>query len=254
MTVLDLRRAELAANLDQVRQRIAVACGKVGRNPTEVVVIAVTKYFPFSDVALLAELGVSDIGENRDNQARARALRAPQLRWHFLGQLQRNKCRSVVRYADVVHSVDRPDLVRSLGRAAAQLRNSPLDVLLQINLDPVDPEPAVTHDALRPDYDLNMDPTRRRAGVSPSDVASLVAVTQEFAMLRLRGVMGIAPRYGSAEHAFSQLKSVSEQVKELYPPAQWISAGMSEDLEAAIAAGATHVRVGTALLGILPTG
>ncbi|MGI8648676.1 MAG: YggS family pyridoxal phosphate-dependent enzyme [Acidimicrobiales bacterium] len=254
MTALDFRRAELAANLDQIRQRIAVACGKAGRNPAEVVVIAVTKYFPFSDVTLLAELGISDIGENRDNQARERALRAPQLRWHFLGQLQRNKCRSVVRYANMVHSVDRPDLVRALGRAADQLRSNPLDILLQINLDPVNLELAAFNGALRSDHDLSMDPTRRRAGVSPSEVESLVAVTQEFAMLRLRGVMGITPRYGSAEPAFSQLRSVSRQVQELHPPAKWISAGMSDDLEAAIAAGATHVRVGTALLGISLTG
>ncbi len=235
------RRAALRTNLAQLRQRIADACVAAGRDPSEVTLIAVTKTFPASDVALLAELGVREIGENRDQEAKAKvaALSAfPDLRWHFLGRLQRNKCRSVASYASVVHSVDRFELVTALGDAAATVRDNPLDVLVQVSLD------------LPSCPDSQLDTTRRRGGIASEAVLDLAGAITQHSELNLRGVMGIPPRHISTERAFAQLAEVSWRMRAVYASATWISAGMSGDLTTAIAAGATHVRVGTALLGI----
>jgi pyridoxal phosphate enzyme (YggS family) len=239
------RRAELAANLAAVEQRLRAACADAGRDRGEVTLVAVTKTFPASDVRLLAELGVTDVAENRDQEARGKAAEcapdlAPEcadLRWHFVGQLQRNKARSVVRYADVVHSVDRAELVDALATAARKLRPDPLDVLLQVNLDP----------AGDPDR-----PGAPRGGVSVEEAASLAAVVAAESALRLRGVMAVAPRDGDPEEAFARLARVAAGLRHAHPHAAWISAGMSGDLESAIRQGATHVRVGTALLGGRP--
>src|SRR5215469_6165805 len=118
----DPRKDELRANLQAVRDRIAKACEVVRRDPREVTLIAITKTFPASDVRLLVDLGVHDIGENRDQEAAPKASDCadlkPRPRWHFVGQLQANKAKSVVKYADVIHSVDRDHLVQVLDRRA----------------------------------------------------------------------------------------------------------------------------------------
>ncbi|HZE65194.1 MAG TPA: YggS family pyridoxal phosphate-dependent enzyme [Sporichthyaceae bacterium] len=227
------RREELAANLAVVQARIAAAATAAGRDPSEITLIAVTKTYPAADIALLAELGVSDVGESRDQEAAGKAATLGDLpvRWHFVGQLQTNKARSVARYADVVHSVDRPGLVGALSRAAAD-RAVQLDALVQLNLDPADSGP--------------------RGGVSPAELPRLADEIAAAAGLRLRGLMLVAPPGLDPEPVFDRLARAAAALRVEHPHADWISAGMSGDLEVAVAHGATHVRVGSGLLGARP--
>ncbi|PZM89696.1 MAG: YggS family pyridoxal phosphate-dependent enzyme [Actinobacteria bacterium] len=237
------RRAELAQNLARVRQRIADACAAAGRDPSEVRLIAVTKTYPASDIALLADLGVTDVGENRDQEAAPKAAAVAAagaaLRWHFVGRLQRNKCRSVVRYADVVQSVDSVRLAEALGKAvhrhrAEGGRGGPLEVLVQVSIDG-DP-------ARGGAWPESSDPDR---GLLP--VVTAVATQPD---LRLAGLMAVAPLGWRPASAFERLATIAERVRREFPDASALSAGMSGDLEAAIQYGATHVRVGSALLGM----
>jgi pyridoxal phosphate enzyme (YggS family) len=222
------RGDELAANLESVRRRIETACAAAGRNATEITMIAVTKTFPASDVRLLAELGVTDIGENRDQEASPKAAACADLplTWHFVGQLQTNKTRSVAAYAGVVHSVDRPRLVSALSAAAVRAGRV-LRCLVQVALDD---DPA-------------------RGGARRADVPRLAASIAEADGLELGGVMAVAPLDADPEPAFAVLADVAAAVRAEHQAATIVSAGMSGDLEQAIAHGATHVRVGTALLG-----
>ncbi|SBT44681.1 YggS family pyridoxal phosphate-dependent enzyme [Micromonospora auratinigra] len=234
------RRAELAAGLAQVRARIADACTAAGRDRGDVTLVAVTKTYPAGDVVALAGLGVTDVGENRDQEAAGKAVEAAAAgatpRWHFIGQLQRNKCRSVVRYADVVQSVDSVRLAGALATAAAA-RDRPLEVLVQVSIDG---DPA--RGGALPD---SADPER---GLDP--VADAVAAA---GALRLGGLMAVAPLGWEPERAFARLAEVAQRFRDRYPAATALSAGMSGDLEIAIGYGATHVRVGSALLGMRPT-
>jgi hypothetical protein len=223
----DARTAEIAANLAAVRSRIAAGCAAVGRDPAGVTLIAVTKTFPAEDVRRLLALGVSDIGENRDQEARAKAAAVPAARWHFVGRLQRNKCRSVASYAVLVHSVDRPELVAALDAGARRAGRSPLDVLIQVSLD-ADPG---------------------RGGAVPADVPRLAGAVADAAGLRLAGVMAVAPLDADPLPALASLAEVAAGLRRDHPDATIVSAGMSADLEAALQCGATHVRIGTALLG-----
>lgn len=230
------RRAEIAGGLGAVRQRIAAACADAGRSPDEVTLVVVTKYFPASDVRILADLGVADVGENRHQEAEAKAADCadlgPGVRWHFVGGLQSNKAAAVARYADVVHSVDRAKVVGRLDAGAAT-RAGPVDVLLQVSLDPPD---AVG-----------------RAGAAPTELAELAGLVARAEHLRLRGLMAVAPLGEDPAVAFARLIDVRRDFLAEHPSADWLSAGMSGDLEAAIAVGATHVRVGTAVLGSRPS-
>ena len=224
------RRSELEANLTALRSRLADACSAAGRDPGEITVVAVTKKWPASDVRLLAELGVTDVGENRDQEAapKARELGDSRVTWHFLGQLQTNKCRSVASYADVVHSVDRARLVSVLGREARRAGRT-LCCLVQA--------------------DLEAGENVERGGVSPADAPPLGDEIAGREGLTLGGVMGMAPQGVDPAAAFTRLAGVSESLRKAHPGATMISAGMSGDLESAIAHGATHIRIGTALLG-----
>jgi len=226
------RRQELAANLGAVRERIARAADAAGRTD-EVGLVVVTKYFPESDVRLLADLGVTDVGENRHQEAAAKAAACADLglRWHFIGGLQSNKAAAVARYADVVESVDRAKLVAGLDRGAEE-RGSLVEVLVQVSLDPPD--------------------AAGRAGAEPGDVLALAEVVAAAAHLRLGGVMALAPLGADPVPAFAALSEVAAQVRAAHPSATTVSAGMSGDLEAAISTGATHVRVGSAVLGMRP--
>ncbi|MCY9782917.1 YggS family pyridoxal phosphate-dependent enzyme [Nocardiopsis sp. EMB25] len=228
------RVAQVRANLDAVRARIDAACAKADRDPAEVSLVAVTKTYPASDVRVLASLGVTDVGENRDQEAAPKAAETADLdlTWHFVGQLQTNKARSVAGYADVVHSVDRARLARALGeRAAAAGRH--LTCLIQVNLD----------------SDSQAGVIGPRGGVDPRDALDLAERIDEHEALTLGGVMAVAPREGDAHAAFARLRAVADRVRDRYPGAAAISAGMSGDLEAAVAHGSTHLRLGTALLG-----
>jgi pyridoxal phosphate enzyme (YggS family) len=226
------RRAELATNLAAVRQQVTRACASAGRDPAEVTLIAITKLFPASDVALLAELGVADVGENRDQEAaaKARECEGVGLRWHFVGQLQTNKARSVAGYASVVHSVDRPQLVDALSRAATRLERG-LRCLVQVSFDP--------------------DPGR--GGVTPEGLPELADRLASAPGLTLGGVMAVAPLGADPGPVFARLAELAAGLRERHPDATWISAGMSDDLTAAIAHGATHLRIGRRLLGERPS-
>jgi pyridoxal phosphate enzyme (YggS family) len=238
----DARRDELAANLDAVRRRIEAAASAAGRDPAEVTLVAVTKFFPASDVRLLAELGVTDVGENRHQEAQEKAAQFRdqcqdvRVRWHFIGGLQSNKAAAVTAYADVVESVDRLKLVGALDRGAHE-RAHEVDALLQVSLDP--PGPSQGH--------------RGRSGADPGDLDRLAAAVEEAGMLRLRGLMAVAPLGEDPATAYSRLAEIRQRFVATHPEATWLSAGMSADLEAAVEAGATHVRLGTAVLGPRPS-
>ncbi|MDG4827070.1 YggS family pyridoxal phosphate-dependent enzyme [Asanoa sp. WMMD1127] len=228
----DTRRAELAENLARVRARIDAARSAAGRTD-DVTLVAVTKTYPAGDVALLADLGVTDIGENKDQEAAPKAAEVGRrVRWHFVGQLQRNKARSVSAYADVVHSVDSVRLAAALDRGA-QGHERVLDVLVQVSLDG-DPE----RGGALPD---SADPDRGLAGVAGA-VAGADA-------LRLAGLMAVAPLGAEPDAAFARLAEIAAAFHVDHPTATVLSAGMSDDLENAIRHGATHVRIGSALLG-----
>jgi len=228
------RRDEIAAGLDDVRRRIAVAADASGRGSTEVTLVVVTKFFPASDVRLLADLGVTDVGENRHPEAgdKLAECRDLDLRWHFIGGLQSNKAVAVGSYADVVESVDRAKLVAALDRGAHE-RSHAVDVLLQVSLDP---------------------PGREgRSGADSSDLPALADAVDAAGMLRLRGLMAVAPLDEDPRVAFERLVEARASFLAERPDATWLSAGMSNDFEAAIHAGATHVRVGSAILGARPS-
>ncbi len=230
------REHDIAERLTDVRGRIAAACAEAGRGVEEVTLIVVTKFFPASDVRILAGLGVTDVAENRHQEAVEKvadcaAETEAGLRWHFVGGLQSNKAAAVASYADVVHSVDRAKLVGPLGRGAAE-RGRPLDVLLQVSLDP----PGADH----------------RAGVAPSDLAALAERVAAADHLRLRGLMAVAPLGEEPAEAFDRLAQVHDDLVVDHPGATWRSAGMTGDLEAAVIRGATHVRVGSGVLGSRP--
>jgi hypothetical protein len=234
------RRAELARNLAAVRARIAAACAAAGRDPTEITLIAVTKTRPAADVAALAGLGLADFGENRDQEAAPKAAAVAEatsaaVTWHFIGQLQTNKATSVVRYASVVHSVDRIRLVRALGSASraatatatATAAPAGLTCLVQVSLDG----------------------DSARGGALISQLPDVAAAIEAEGGLTLGGVMAVAPLGVAPDTAFASLRAISDIARAINPAATIISAGMSGDLEAAVRNGATHLRIGTALLG-----
>lgn len=223
------RADELAVALTALEARVSAACTAAGRDRADLVLVAVSKMRPASDVQTLRDLGVRDFGESRDQEAKRKAAQVPGVRWHFVGALQRNKAGSVASYADVVHSVDRLALVTELSDGAVRAGRE-LDVLVQVSLD---------GDAAR-------------AGTPASGVPALADAVAAAPGLRLRGVMAIAPRRADPSAAFAVLYDVALRVRGDHPQAGAISAGMTGDLEPAVAAGATYLRVGTALLGRRP--
>lgn len=251
--IVDARTAEIATALAQVRQRIGAAAALSGRDVDDITLIVVTKTYAADDVVRLVNLGVCDVGENRDQEAapkseRVAALLEQQLgeqahepapkghaprshapRWHFVGQLQTNKAKSVVRYAAAVHSVDRIELVATLSRAASAV-NRTMQCFVQVSLDA----------------------DRRRGGAIGAEVLAVADAVGLAQGLDLTGVMTVAPLDWEPARAFDELRRISERLQEEHPTATAISAGMSEDYEAAIAAGATHVRLGSAILGRRP--
>jgi PLP dependent protein len=217
----------LADRLAAVQGSIADAARDAGRNPSEITTIVVTKFQPAALVAELAALGVRDIGENRhqEAQAKATALAELGLRWHFVGQLQSKKAKQVREYASVIHSVDRPALVDALRSVEASV-----DCFVQVNL---------TED-------------RSRGGVPPSELEALVEHVAETPGLRLLGLMAVAPLGEPARPAFAQVRVLSERTRRIMPEARSLSMGMSHDFREAILEGATHLRIGTAITGNRP--
>ncbi|ADP80417.1 YggS family pyridoxal phosphate enzyme [Pseudofrankia inefficax] len=263
----------LRANLGDVRERITAAARAAGRDPAELTLVAVSKTWPAADVVVLRGLGVTHFAENREQEAARKVvevharlgllpagangvaagsgLAADAGRggdschagtsgtdgtiWHYVGQLQRNKANAVARWADWVQCVDRPELVASLARAAATAGRE-LTVCLQVSLDTSPGGP-------------NGAPTAGRGGAAPADVPGLADLVAAAGWLRLAGVMAVAPRGQPPRPAFARLREVAERLRQIHPDACVISAGMSGDLEAAVAEGATHLRIGTALFG-----
>ncbi|MFE1750777.1 YggS family pyridoxal phosphate-dependent enzyme [Streptomyces anandii] len=233
------RKDELAANLAKVNRRITEACAAAGRPREEVTLIVVTKTYPASDVRILSELGVRHVAENRDQDAAPKAAECADLplSWHFVGQLQTNKVRSVVGYADVVQSVDRARLVAALSKEAVRQERE-TGCLIQVALD------------------AGESGRGERGGVGPAGIAELADLVARSEGLRLDGLMTVAPLTGEyagrQRAAFDRLMDLSTDLRRTHPAATMVSAGMSADLEQAVAAGATHVRVGTAVLGVRP--
>ncbi|MEU5632566.1 YggS family pyridoxal phosphate-dependent enzyme [Streptomyces rishiriensis] len=231
------REDELAANLATVRERIAAACSAAGRPREDVTLIVVTKTYPASDVRILSELGVRHVAENKDQDAAPKAAECSDLplSWHFVGQLQTNKVRSVVGYADVVQSVDRARLVTALSKEAVRAGRE-VGCLIQVALDAGSSERG------------------ERGGVAPGGVRELADLIAGSPGLRIDGLMTVAPLTGEyagrQRAAFGRLMDLSTDLRRAHPAANMVSAGMSADLEEAVAAGATHVRVGTAVLGV----
>jgi pyridoxal phosphate enzyme (YggS family) len=227
------RLSEIQSNLEIIQSRIESACTVAGRDISEITLIAVTKTYPASDVDLLKQLGIENVGENRDQEASAKKLEVKsEFKWHFIGQLQSNKAKSVVNYADLIHSVDRWSLAKEIQKSAQGI-DKMQQVLIQVDLDQSGPDPT-------------------RGGIWPAELRELAQLINQASHLELKGLMSVAPLGEKPELAFARLKGIRVDFLKENPGAQILSAGMSDDLEAAILHGATHLRIGSALLGERP--
>ena len=218
------RSEELSSNLGAVRSQIANAAQSAGRSTAEITLIAVTKTYPAADVAILHELGVEDFGENRDSEGREKSSVVPAT-WHFQGQIQSNKIPSIAHWADVIHSLDDPRHVRIFGKTLPESKI--LRVFLQVCLDP---QPG-------------------RGGVSSEELPPLAELVLATPSLHLEGLMAVAPLGENPESAFARLALIHSDFCLHFPSATALSAGMSGDFQVAIKHGATHVRVGSSILG-----
>jgi pyridoxal phosphate enzyme (YggS family) len=221
--------SDLADRLRLVQERIDQAATSHGRKSEDITLIVVSKFHPAKLVLDLVDLGVSNFGENRDQEAKPKALevagilggdRAPT--WHFVGQLQSNKARSVLTYSRIIHSLDRPSLLKEFAKIG-----EPASVFIELNL---------TGDA-------------GRGGVAPEEVESFAEEVLKVDHLKLLGVMGVAGLDRDPKQDFEIIQNCSTAVQSLSPTSNQISAGMSADFEAAIGFGATHLRIGTAITG-----
>ncbi|MFC7447057.1 YggS family pyridoxal phosphate-dependent enzyme [Rhodococcus daqingensis] len=237
------RAEEIAANLRSVSARLADACRAADRDPADVQLLPVTKFFPASDVAILYGLGCREFGESREQEASSKVVElaamtaadSAAVRWHMIGSVQRNKARSIAQWAYAIHSVDSPRLVDALAKAATAAleeggRERPLRVLLQVSLDG--------------------DPLR--GGVPVDELTELADHAESAAGLELSGLMAVPPLGSDPERAFAALQSAHNELLSSHPAATALSAGMTDDLEVAVRYGSTCVRVGTALLGSRP--
>lgn len=221
------RSEELRENLDSIKARINEATKSSGRNSSEITLIVVTKTFPASDVKILYELGVRDFGENRDQEASVKSTELPDdCRWHFQGQIQSNKLKSIANWADVLHSIDNLAHARKLDSLVSSDANK--DIFVQVSLDNLP----------------------NRGGVVPKLLAEFLDEVSALPHLNFRGLMAVAPLGEEPVVAFKRLKELSDQVIKVHPEAREISAGMSNDFEAAISQGATHIRIGSQILGV----
>lgn len=213
------RRAELAANLAEIK-------GQIGDG---IHLIVVTKTFPLSDVEILHELGVSEFGENRDQEGRIKAPNVPG-KWHFQGQLQSNKLKSICGWADVIQTVDSLRYVELISKAVQSYPGKKLEVFIQVSLD---------------------DPANRsnRAGAEVSELHEIADQILATENLSLQGLMAVAPLNESPDSAFERLAKIHSSFTEKYPNSPYLSAGMSGDFKSAIAHGATHIRIGSQILG-----
>ena len=220
------RRAELSRSLSDVQARIINATARVSRKTEEVTLVAVTKTYPISDVEILHQLGVTHFGENRNAEGLEKSALVS-AHWHFQGQIQSNKIVSIASWAQTVHSLDDLSHVAKFDRAVGEIPGKRLNVFIQISLD---------GDA-------------SRAGVAGDDLLALGQSMSSTKNLDLVGLMVVPPVQAEPEEAFSEVAEIAERFRSEFPTAQSLSAGMSGDYEIAIAHGATHIRVGSQILG-----
>ena len=215
------RRAEISHNLHEVKERINSAAKSVNRDPDEIELIVVTKTFPISDIEILRDLGELNFGENRDQEAGPKAQTIPAI-WHFQGQIQSNKIKSICEWADVIHSISSEKEILKFAQSARKHQ-----VFLQVSLDG----------------------QVGRGGASPADLAQLADLVNESNNLDLLGLMAVAPLGVEPMKAFADLAQINQGFTGQFPNSKFLSAGMSGDFEAAIKNGATHIRVGSSILG-----
>ena len=218
---MSTRKAEIARNLQEVKERINLAAQSTNRDPAEIELIVVTKTFPISDIEILRDLGELNFGENRDQEAGPKAQAIPAT-WHFQGQIQSNKIKSICEWADVIHSISSEKEILKFAQSARKHQ-----LFLQVSLDGQE----------------------GRGGASRSDLAQLADLVNESNNLELLGLMAVAPLGTEPEKAFADLAQINQGFKSQFPNSKYLSAGMSGDFEAAIKFGATHIRVGSSILG-----
>ena len=218
---MSVRKAEIARNLQEVKERIIGAAKSVNRDPNEIELIVVTKTFPISDIEILRELGETNFGENRDQEAGPKA-EIISATWHFQGQIQSNKIKSICQWADVIHSISSEKEILKFAQSERKHQ-----LFLQVSLDG----------------------QVGRGGASPAELAQLADLVNESNNLELLGLMAVAPLGVEPMKAFADLAQINQGFAGQFPNSKFLSAGMSGDFEAAIKNGATHIRVGSSILG-----
>lgn len=226
------RKSQILENLKLVRERIKSAAISANRNPDDINLIAVTKNFPIPDLLTLYEAGVRDFGENRDQEARQKVAQLPSdINWHFQGQIQSNKLKSITQWATYIHSVDQFRYAKMISDFTEGANRS---IFIQISLD----NP--------PNADQE---SQTRGGVNPDTLLQLADEISQLPKVELLGVMAVAPLNGSVTEAFSRIAQFSSTLIKTHPQAKALSIGMSGDFEEGIKHGATHLRIGTSILG-----
>ena len=220
------RKDQILSNLESVKEKISAAAQAAGRSPSEITLIAVTKTFPVSDLEILYELGVRNFGENRDQEAAPKVGALPaDITWHFQGGIQSNKLKSISNWASVIHSVDKFKYAQMISQFSV---GKTKEIFIQVSLDSL---------------------PQSREGVDPADLMQLAEQIMSLPNLQVKGLMAVAPLDQPTEQAFVRLQQIQQKFIQLYPAASSLSSGMSGDYELAISLGATHVRIGSSILG-----
>ncbi len=218
---------EISANLEKVKEQIQLAAASANRLSDDITLVAVTKTFPVSDIEILYSLGIRDFGENRDQEASAKVGLLPKdVRWHFQGQIQSNKLKSITSWASFIHSVDQLRYAQMISDYSA---GNEKPIFMQVSLDK---------------------PPQSRSGVNPSELLELAGGISALPGIRLQGLMAVAPVNSPAEQAFAELEDIRSDFLSTFPDAKSLSIGMSGDYQIAIKYGATHIRIGSSILGI----
>ena len=220
------RLDEITHNLRVVQDRIRVTCEKAKRDVNEITLIAVTKTFGVEDLKLLYSLGLRQFGENRDQEASKKSKDLPgDINWHFQGQIQSNKLKSICSWANCIQSVDQLKHAQIISDLSI---DSPKSIFIQVSLD---------------------DPPESRGGVDPAKLEELAFQITKLPGVKIKGLMAVAPADNADAQAFINLQHIHTNFKSKFPLAKSLSAGMSGDLEVAILHGATHLRIGSSILG-----
>jgi pyridoxal phosphate enzyme (YggS family) len=220
------RTSEITANLNDVKAKIASAALKAGRDADEITLIVVTKTFPVSDLEILYSLGVREFGENRDQEAAEKVEKLPSdINWNFQGGIQSNKLKSITTWAGCIHSVDKLKYAQIISE---QNTGKPKEIFIQVSLD---------------------QPPESRGGVDPKKLIDLASEVTKLPGISLKGLMAVAPLDLPEEQAFLKLKEIQADFVAVFKGAKYLSAGMSGDYEMAISYGATHLRIGSSILG-----